>query len=205
MENQPRTFNIALLLGYRNNSCYICPWNARKVYSGNPHSLGKVQIIAVARIGEYQLKPKVIPQWTVPWQRWLVAGFSPRRPGFDPCRFQWPRGLRRGSAAVRLLGLWVRFPPGAWMFVLCLLYKDSSMEREGQKDLKVQNGSKEKTGQKKNPGSIHVRFVVDKVALGQVFPRIFRFSPVSFIPPVLYYTEKQKKTPDHHLHHRVAQ
>jgi hypothetical protein len=35
------------------------------------------------------------------------------------------------------------------MFVLCLLYKDSSMEREGQKDLKVQNGSKEKTGQKK--------------------------------------------------------
>jgi hypothetical protein len=38
------------------------------------------------------------------------------------------------------------------MFVLCLLYKDSSMEHEGQKDLKVQNGSKEKTGQeKKNP------------------------------------------------------
>jgi hypothetical protein len=79
------------------------------------------------------------------------------------------------------------------------------MEREGQKDLKVQNGSKEKTGQKKNPGSIHVRFVVDKVALGQVFPRIFRFSPVSFIPPVLYYTEKQKKTPDHHLHHWFSQ
>jgi hypothetical protein len=47
-----------------------------------------------------------------------------------------------------------KIPPGAWMFVLCLLYKDSSMEREGQKDLKVQtdlkvqNGSKEKTGQK---------------------------------------------------------
>jgi hypothetical protein len=44
------------------------------------------------------------------------------------------------------------------------------MEREGQNDLKVQNGSKEKTGQeKKNPGSVHVRFVVDKGALGQVF------------------------------------
>jgi hypothetical protein len=32
-------------------------------------------------------------------------------------------------------------------------------------------------------GSIHVGFVVDKVALGQVFLRVFRFSPVSIIPP----------------------
>ena len=30
-------------------------------------------------------------------------------------RSQWPRGLRRGSAAASLLGLWVRIPPGAWM------------------------------------------------------------------------------------------
>jgi hypothetical protein len=28
------------------------------------------------------------------------------------CRFQWPRGLRRDSAAVRLLGLRVRIPQG---------------------------------------------------------------------------------------------
>jgi hypothetical protein len=27
-------------------------------------------------------------------------------------RYQWPHGLRRGSAAVRLLGLRVRIPPG---------------------------------------------------------------------------------------------
>ena len=32
-------------------------------------------------------------------------------------RSQWPRGLRRGSTAARLLGLWVRIPPGAWMSV----------------------------------------------------------------------------------------
>jgi hypothetical protein len=38
-----------------------------------------------------------------------------------------------------------------------------------------------------------VGFVVDKVALGQVFPRVLWFSPVNFIPPVLNYTEKQKK------------
>ena len=36
-------------------------------------------------------------------------------------RSQWPCGLRRGSSAARLLGSWVRIPPGAWMFVLCLL------------------------------------------------------------------------------------
>ena len=35
------------------------------------------------------------------------------------CRSQWPRGLRCRSTAARLLGLWVRIPPGAWMFVCC--------------------------------------------------------------------------------------
>ena len=34
-------------------------------------------------------------------------------------RSQWPRGLRRRSSAARLLRLWVRIPPGAWMFVCC--------------------------------------------------------------------------------------
>jgi hypothetical protein len=53
---------------------------------------------------------------------------------------------------------------------------------------------REKTpDRKKNPGSVHVRFVLDKVALGQVFPRVLRFFPVNFIPPVLHYKEKRKK------------
>ena len=34
-------------------------------------------------------------------------------------RSQWPRGLRRRSAAARLLRWWVRIPPGAWMSVCC--------------------------------------------------------------------------------------
>jgi hypothetical protein len=37
---------------------------------------------------------------------------------------QWPRGLRRGSASGRLLGLRVRIPPGEWMsvsFYCCVL------------------------------------------------------------------------------------
>jgi hypothetical protein len=40
---------------------------------------------------------------------------------------------------------------------------------------------------------IHVGFVADEMALGQVFPRVLRFSPVNFIPPVLYYKDKLKK------------
>jgi hypothetical protein len=36
-------------------------------------------------------------------------------------RFQWPRGLMCRSAAARLLRLWVRIPPGAWMFLCCVL------------------------------------------------------------------------------------
>jgi hypothetical protein len=38
-----------------------------------------------------------------------------------------------------------------------------------------------------DPGSVHMVFVVDKVALGQVFPRVLRFFPVNFIPPVFHY------------------
>ena len=37
------------------------------------------------------------------------------------CRSQWPHGLRRRSAAARLLRSWVRIPPRAWMFVCCVL------------------------------------------------------------------------------------
>jgi uncharacterized membrane-anchored protein YitT (DUF2179 family) len=33
------------------------------------------------------------------------------------CQSQWPSSLRRGFAAVRLLELWVRIPPGAWMSI----------------------------------------------------------------------------------------
>jgi hypothetical protein len=54
-----------------------------------------------------------------------------------------------------------------------------------------------------DPGSVHVRFVVNKVSLGQVFPQVLRFSPVSFFPPVLCYLEKFKKTHlSIRLHHR---
>jgi hypothetical protein len=41
---------------------------------------------------------------------------------WERCRSQWPRGLRRRSAAARLLRLWVRTPTGAWISVSCEYY-----------------------------------------------------------------------------------
>ena len=40
---------------------------------------------------------------------------------FHIYRSQWSGGLRRTSEAAHLLRLWVRIPPGAWMFVCCEL------------------------------------------------------------------------------------
>ena len=40
-------------------------------------------------------------------------------PTVAKCRPQWPRGLRRRSAAARLLRSWVRIPARARMFVCC--------------------------------------------------------------------------------------
>ena len=51
-----------------------------------------------------------------PWME-LVVEF--RVVIFTNRRSQWPRGLRRMSVAARLLRLWARIPPGAWMFVCC--------------------------------------------------------------------------------------
>jgi hypothetical protein len=34
-------------------------------------------------------------------------------------RSHWPRGLRRRSPAATLLRLWVRIPPGVWVFACC--------------------------------------------------------------------------------------
>jgi len=34
---------------------------------------------------------------------------------------RWPHGLRCVSAAAHVLGLWVRIPPGSWMFVVSVV------------------------------------------------------------------------------------
>ena len=52
--------------------------------------------------------------------------------GSNSCRSQWPSGLSRGSAAYRLLGLRVRIPPEAWLFVLCVLHSKWQKAKPGQ-------------------------------------------------------------------------
>jgi hypothetical protein len=52
-----------------------------------------------------------------------------------------------------------------------------------------------------------VGFVVDKVALGQVFPRVLWFIPVNFIKTGAPLLGKMKKITDHislHLHHKIC-
>ena len=46
------------------------------------------------------------------------------------CRSQWPSGLRRVSTTYRLLGLRVRIPPRAWMFVFCVLCSKDKRHNE---------------------------------------------------------------------------
>jgi hypothetical protein len=50
------------------------------------------------------------------------------------CNIQWPRGLRRRSAAERLLGSWVRIPLGAWVFVSCTVFGVVRQESLGRAD-----------------------------------------------------------------------
>jgi hypothetical protein len=47
-------------------------------------------------------------------------------------RSQWPSGLRRGSAADRLLALRFRIPPWAWMLALCVSYSKGPKAKPGQ-------------------------------------------------------------------------
>jgi hypothetical protein len=56
-----------------------------------------------------------------------------------------------------------------------------------------------------DPGSVHVGLVMDKVAMGQVFPEYFGF-PLSFSFHRCSITRRNEKTNNiFHLHHRVAQ
>ena len=47
-------------------------------------------------------------------------------------RSQWPRNLRRGSAAAQLLGLWVRIPRGARMSVVSVVCCQVQVSAKGR-------------------------------------------------------------------------
>jgi len=48
-----------------------------------------------------------------------LGGYRAKRKNQLMSRSEWPRGLRRRSAAARLLGLWIWIPPAAWKSVSC--------------------------------------------------------------------------------------
>ena len=48
----------------------------------------------------------------------IKSGLKMNISSYLTSRSQWPCGLRLRSTAVRLVGLWVRIPPGAWISVV---------------------------------------------------------------------------------------
>jgi hypothetical protein len=56
-------------------------------------------------------------------------------------RSQWPRGLKRGSAAARLLELRVRVPSGTWLSVVSIVC--CQIEASATDPLLVQSGPTE--------------------------------------------------------------
>ena len=80
----------------------------------------------MARVGTQRRKKKknhhfslypaslTIYNYTIPY---VIRAFNV--PTSYICQSQCPPALRSGSAAARLLRLWVRIPPGAWMFICC--------------------------------------------------------------------------------------
>ena len=71
-----------------------------------------LQTFLIAKFKDNLTFGKIMPKY---WS--VICNFSWRN--WVGCRSQWPRYLRRGSAAAHLLGLRVRIPPGTWMFVCC--------------------------------------------------------------------------------------
>ena len=82
------------------------------------HSTGSNQGISGLAFlsGYFELVPYKIPEYFYV----LLYSFLRISVGkYTHGRSQWPRGLRLGFAAARLLGLWDQISPGAWMSVCC--------------------------------------------------------------------------------------
>ena len=95
-------------------------------------------------------------------------------PGIEYCPSKWPSGLRRGSAAYRLLGLRVRILPEAWMFVLCVLHSKDKRQNAGQS----RRRNKQDKAQRQNKR-------IKKISVGPYFSHPSTPAPGPTQPPVL--------------------
>jgi hypothetical protein len=136
--------------------------------------VGFVDKVALGQV--FSLRFSVMPcdyhsTVAVPWLRRLVAGLSPRRPGFAPVSVH--VGFVDKVALGQVFSLRFSVMPCDYHSTVAVpwlrrLVAGLSPRRSGFA-----------------PVSVHVGFVVDKVALGQVFLRVLRVSSVSIITPSL--------------------
>ena len=114
-----QNIQLEILQGFVNNQLKRMCKGAALIYGAvYPFSCGMklgetTQHLEDSRLWVQNLKPVTYEHKTVQ----LISLFYFVIPITSECRFQWPRGLRRRSAAARLLRSCVRIPPGAWMFV----------------------------------------------------------------------------------------
>jgi hypothetical protein len=110
-----RQFHVPAASSSRNSLRCSLNWKVFGLYKLSGHS------------GEYNNSPPLqrieirflSRPWSIEWTLWNNNVTKCLGHEFGRGRSQWPSGLRRGSVNDRLLGLWVRIPPGAWVFVCC--------------------------------------------------------------------------------------
>jgi len=80
-------------------------WRVNDMTVAHLDALSCFSWVGLRKTVEYRSESIVYPRWT-----FLLISYV---------RSQWPRGLRRRSTSARLLELWVRIAPGAWVSVCC--------------------------------------------------------------------------------------
>ena len=91
---------------------YLCP-------EGRHKSLSKTLSIVACFLKVETRKFLLMNLVTLAFRKFIILSLKFSNVNVADSRSQWTSGLRRGSEAAHLLRLWVRFPPGAWIFVCC--------------------------------------------------------------------------------------
>jgi len=80
-----------------------------------PNGLKNFEEILSRARGNFEEKNKVLESFMIIINYFIIIAYY----NYVVCRSEWPRRLRLRSTVARLLSLWVRIPPGAWMSVCC--------------------------------------------------------------------------------------